>query len=225
MQRLTDRCFWPALIGTVAVGLALLAHTPHAKGQSCATPTVTYRNNVVVKKEVVVVKEVATILVPTVATFIQIPYYTAVYVPSYAPPALAVPAPAAPAVGSASPGGDLREVLTLMRSLDTRLKRLEGPPPPNPNPAVETKVPGPLDAAAGLRAMSTKCAKCHTDKTAADAGGGFIMFTGDALTALNDKQIRRILTRTGRGTMPPPKSGIVLSDEEAGAIVAMFDKP
>lgn len=215
MNALVSRWFWPALLLTLCAAVSILILTPPAHGQ-CATPY----NRVVVKKEVVVVKEVAAIITPVVATFIAVPLYTAIYVPSYAPPAYAPPAPHAPVGVAAS--SETREILDLLKGMDTRLRKLEGGAPPSSNPPLGA---APPDSAAGLRAMSTKCASCHEAKVSADKGGGLTLFNGPALVALNDKQIRRILTVTGRGKMPPPKSGITLTDEEASAIIATFDKP
>lgn len=201
-----------AQCGTVHHGRAYHGHV------SYATPVVAQ----VVKKEVI-----EPVYVP-----VAVPVYQAFVVPSYVPPQ----EPKAPMPQSA-PSGDLQEVLSAIRgvhskvdSIDARLRAVEaktggaGPAPavnPVPNPAA---APGRQPTAAdGLSVLNNKCAQCHEASNAAK-GGNLTLTKGKEVAGWSDRTTVRFLKVLGRGTMPPPDSGVAaLTQFEEAALFALAD--
>lgn len=158
---------------SVALCLALVAAVP-TQAQDCRTPyrySTPYVAPAYVEKKVVV--EVVPPVVATIVQFVQVPLYSATYLPapalvpgavSAAPvaapyaaaPAAAAPAAAAPAVSTpaAAPAPAPDAVLAALARLETRLDRLERggttPPPPAPDPGPPADPFAPLPPAATM---------------------------------------------------------------------------
>jgi mono/diheme cytochrome c family protein len=102
------------------------------------------------------------------------------------------------------------------------------PPPAMPKAAEdavgtsgkEVAVPG----GGAVAIFQAKCAGCHEAAVSADKGGGFTMFDGGKLVNLSDRAWGKIGSKVAVGRMPPPKSGIVLSDEDAATVADWLDR-
>lgn len=75
---------------------------------------------------------------------------------------------------------------------------------------------------------ATKCAACHHADVADAKGGGFKLFTAAGafapLSARQKQQVsKRLVTNDASFLMPPPASGVKLTDDERAALVAEFD--
>ena len=84
---------------------------------------------------------------------------------------------------------------------------------------------GPVNAAE-LLGSDRGCVKCHQASLAAKSGGAFVLFEDDGkvpVFSLNEKNLirRKIMA----GQMPPPKSGITLSEAEKAAVVEFMTQP
>ena len=195
--------------------------------------------NAVVTNKVVVAEVVAVAVFQPVV--VSVPAYGAAYVPTPAPtPAVA---PAVSADGAAILAA-IKGVRADIADLKVRVRRIEVTgtvtPTPTPTPTPPPVVPPPVmpkaaedsegtsgkEAAApkvtsgAIAIFQGKCAGCHEAKVAGKRGGDFVMFEGGNLAKLKDRQVLRIGTRTYTGTMPPKKTGIVLSDEDIAVIQA-----
>lgn len=170
----------------------------------------------VVKKEVAVVTPV----IAPIAVYAPIAAYAAVYSP---PP----PAPAA-TVPAASGQPELKTILDAIQSIDRRLQALEGggaktsprgPDPFSPGPLQQTKA----GSSAPPTVFGAKCASCHEAKVSGEKGGAFTLLEGAAPAKLTDRQIRKVMSVSYSGRMPP-KGHVPLTDEEVGQIVAYLDQ-
>lgn len=138
------------------------------------------------------------------APLLTVPLYGAGYAPAQPP--------------AAQQGGDDR-LKRIEEKLDRLLKLLEEGAE---EPAADAK-----DAAkpsAALVNAATKCYACHSPAAAPDKGGKFVIFDdkGAIRTNLSTRDLRKIQTEVGEGTMPPPDSGQRLSGDEKSELFKFF---
>lgn len=213
----------PAL-ALLAAAAAALCRVPPAEAQHCAPARVvryhapTYHSPVVVKKEVAVVKEVVPVIHKFVAVIplVDLPTYSAVY----APPVVVPPVPVNPAPVQQQQQPDWKLVMDTLRDIGARLKRLEdgqAQPARPKDPFAPQPQKGPQGA---LGVVQQKCASCHSEASAPEKGGGFVMVGKDgALPKFSAAASAKVLKRSYNGTMPPKDAGIApLTDAEVAAL-------
>jgi mono/diheme cytochrome c family protein len=191
------------------------------------------RAPVVIRRPVVVKKEVAPVFLKFVAVvpLAELPTYSALYVPP-APVAQTPPTPAPPAP-------DLRPLLEAFDRMNRRLDRIEkriealekGPAAPK-NPA-KPKDPfhpdgkEPTSAASpgadALKVARARCSSCHARGNEAN-GGDFVLLEagGEAFAPLAEAARRSATAQLTKGRMPPAKSGLSLTPEESQALLGYF---
>lgn len=102
----------------------------------------------------------------------------------------------------------LKQILLELQALNAKMDRIGG----NAEPI--------NDKLSALDVMRTKCAACH--KTPAEKGLGFVLFDGqNNLVGLNPKDRQRVFNRVSRNTMPPPETGIKLTEADKKAIISL----
>lgn len=176
--------------------------------------------------EKVIVKEVPVFTrFAAVALLADLPSYSAVYVP---PPVVGVPPvgtpgvqPVPPAQAVPAPASELQQIMSFLKEMDGRLKRLEtGMPlkqelPPAKMPKVEEGPPGVVGP------LFNKCAACHELMKAPGEGGGFVMFDGTKRSNLTAEQKLKIARKIRSGAMPPADNKLKIppvTDEEYAKI-------
>ena len=98
---------------------------------------------------------------------------------------------------TASQDGTLRDILAELRAIRQELRSSKGE-------AVSFQARG-----------AGKCANCHQERNAGAAGGGFVLLENDGrLPPMSLPEKRRIVDLVSKGAMPPPKSGVALTDAE-----------
>jgi mono/diheme cytochrome c family protein len=130
---------------------------------------------------------------------------------------------------AAAPGQSVEERLTRMEAkLDKLLKLIEDAAADVPA-GDPTKAPPRANQAALVRGASA-CATCHHVNVAEQKGGGFRLFApSGAFAALTPRQKvqlqKRLSTEDPAFRMPPPASGVKITDEERAALAAEFEVP
>lgn len=133
---------------------------------------------------------------PAAATAI-VPYYASVFNP-----------------GAGQSAEDAKQIIALLKSIDTRLSHLEAKSGAGP-------VTVPLTKLDPFAVASTKCINCHTPGASDAKGGGFILFATDdpvqAFKPLSARDKAKIKEAVQNGFMPPPRTKITLSADEKKA--------
>jgi hypothetical protein len=100
----------------------------------------------------------------------------------------------------------------------------QGPGFPAPQPPVVAPAPGGSAAvvppeAQTLQVLEAKCAKCHNPQT---ARGNFVLFAGPGTlsSTLTPGDVVAVEQKVGDGDMPPPETGVSVSNEEFTGIKA-----
>lgn len=155
-------------------------------------------------------------------------YVLATNPPGYGTPVVTVPLYGAGLTQQPDNKESVEERLIRIESkLDKLLKIIEDelvPDPPPSDPKAST-----LPTAA-LISGATKCAGCHAADKSEEKGGSFALFTpAGTFATLNNRQLlqlrKRLVTTDPSFQMPPPKSGVLLTESEKAALVAAFVEP
>lgn len=188
----------------------------------CYQQRVYYQNypQVVVKKEIVEKQVLVASLVPLVVT---VPTYSATYVAGYQQ-AQVNPAQAVAQGYAQQPQGqsfDVNALNQVLTAINTRLTTIES----SIQGGVSSSSQQATFANDATRLFAAKCASCHGD---APRGNSFTMFSGNQMVKLTDRQVGKMLSRISRAPndpkiMPPPDSGIKLSDQEMSLAAAYCD--
>lgn len=77
---------------------------------------------------------------------------------------------------------------------------------------------------------ATKCSQCHLPNVAQGKGGGFTLFTNEGhFVDLQERQKQQVLKRLStidpNFQMPPPRSGVQLTEQERAALLSAFQQP
>lgn len=218
----------------LAAGLALADCPSRAvvRQPYCAPPAVVVVGKPYVAPAVVVKKAVVVEEVPVVVRFsaviplVDYGSYSAVYAPPPAVPAAQQGVPQASAAPQQAPQQDMAKVLQALDGIGKRLDALEkGRAPAAAPQKAQPEQPQPEQQVTALAVVQAKCASCHSDKAAADKGGGLVLLADGALADLSARQRNKVLGRSYAGTMPPKDSGVApLSDAEVGALVSAYAK-
>lgn len=197
---------------------AFLLLTPAAQADCRQRVVVANAAAVVIKERVVVAPAVVAVYQPFA---VLVPAYGAGYVqPTNQPPVVAQ-ANNATDTNTAI----LAELKRLNGRLDALEKRSGAIKPMDREQPNEPQARSNVAVGAGLTALRSKCAACHSRGKEAD-GGNLVLLDGDNLVSLTDRQEAKILKRLAKNEMPPPnnKQGIAaLNDEEYAAIIALLD--
>ncbi len=172
-----------------------------------------------------------------VAVPIYIPVYGAGFV---APPAVVAAANAPTVVTGATPGqavagtaakaegSDTKQILDLLKSMDTRISNLEkrqGAAPDLPAPAT---APPPLSAQTNPPTVLTVCASCHSRGSLKKDTKGKeppALFDEQGVSIMTDALIRRSVRQVKLGAMPPSDSAQakLVTPEAANALLDLLD--
>jgi mono/diheme cytochrome c family protein len=193
---------------TLAAGLLLLAFAGpaaaqcsiHAPGYATQSYTPSYQTHVT--------HDVTFTRVLAVIPLLDLPSYSASYVPAATPPA-----PAA-AAQTAGPSAEMKEVVSILKGFDARLKRLEAvraapaaTPARTPAPVMPPAVDAPASATgAGKLTLAdvnkASCAACH-QKGNESAGGDFVISdSAGVVRHFSDRELVSLTKHISRGTMP-----------------------
>lgn len=134
-----------------------------------------------------------------VVPLVELPTYSAVYTPPYAP----LSAPGGTHKGGGASGSDpvLKEILDLVKGYDARLKALEAksPGPLAPKTDTPAKEPSIPDV---KQVNQQKCAMCHQRGNEAN-GGSFILSEKDgSIARLNNEQLGELDEQLSTNKMP-----------------------
>lgn len=167
--------------------LTALSVAASASGDSCRA----VRQRVVVQHHAAVAVKQAVIAPIAVAAYAPI-----VTVPQYS-------------VGWDSGAGEVAELRKAIKELREAIQGLQGPGTGQGAQGNDVQV-------RAIKILTSHCARCHAEPVAKAEGGDFVMFKGGQInTSLSRDDLWHIWERSDSGSMPPPKKGEPISDDEA----------
>jgi len=200
------------LIAFVTLGVVGLWAIPNAGADCHVQRQRVIVHHAAIAHQVVAVKQ-AVVTPITVAAFAAYP----VQVPTYS-------------VGYDPHAGEIQELRKTVRELTRALQGLSsgtatGRPTPSPTPTPTPAPPSDDLQAKALKVITARCAQCHTEQTAKGMGGNFTILRGGNFDpALTTLDVVHLADRAHSGSMPPPKSGPPIPDEEAAILRAFAEK-
>ena len=189
------------LIALTVAGVGGLLCIPPAEADCRAVRQRVVVQHAAVAHQVVAVKQ-AVITPVAVAAFaypVQVPTYS---------------------VGWDAHGGEIQELRKTVKELTQALKSIQ------PGAAQQPAQPPADDLQAkALKIVTARCAQCHTEQTAKGMGGDFVILKGGQFNpALSTLDVVHIADRSHSGSMPPPKSGPPIPDEEAQVLRGLAEQ-